>query len=61
LRKFEASVEAASEESESARAVGLIEAASIDSSQSARDDDLRSPRFFDAATYPQISALRARR
>ncbi len=55
--KFEASVEAASEEAESARAVALIEAASIDTSQSARDDDLRSPRFFDAATYPQISLL----
>jgi polyisoprenoid-binding protein YceI len=51
--KFEASV-AASEEPESARAVALIEAASIDTNQSARDDDLRSPRFFDAATYPQI-------
>lgn len=52
--KFEASVEAASEEPESARVVALIEAASIDTNQSARDDDLRSPRFFDAATYPQI-------
>ena len=52
--KFEASVEAASEDPESARAVALIEAASIDSNQVARDDDLRSPRFFDAATYPRI-------
>jgi polyisoprenoid-binding protein YceI len=52
--KFEASVEAASEEPESARAVALIEAASIDTNQSSRDDDLRSPGFFDAATYPQI-------
>jgi polyisoprenoid-binding protein YceI len=52
--KFEASVEAASEQPESAKAVALIEAASIDTNQSARDDDLRSPSFFDAATYPQI-------
>ena len=52
--KFEASVEAASERPESARAVALIEATSIDTNQSARDEDLRSPRFFDAATYPQI-------
>jgi len=52
--KFEASVEAASEDPESARGVALIEAASIDTNQSARDDDLRSSHFFDAATYPQI-------
>ena len=52
--KFEASVEASSEDPESARVVALIEAASIDTNQSARDGDLRSPRFFDAATYPQI-------
>ena len=52
--KFEASVEASSEEPESARVVALIEAASIDTNHSARDDDLRSPRFFDVATYPQI-------
>ena len=39
--KYEASVEAASEEPESARAVALIEAASIDTNQSARDEDLR--------------------
>jgi polyisoprenoid-binding protein YceI len=52
--KFEASVEAASEDPESARALALIEAASIDTNHSARDEDLRSARFFDAATYPQI-------
>ena len=52
--RFDASVEAASEGPESARAVALIEAASIDTNQSARDEDLRSPRFFDAASYPQI-------
>jgi polyisoprenoid-binding protein YceI len=51
---FEARVEAAGEQPESARAVALIEAASIDTNQPARDEDLRSPRFFDAATYPQI-------
>jgi len=51
--KFEASVEAG-EDPESARGVALIEAASIDTNQSARDDDLRSSHFFDAATYPQI-------
>ena len=52
--KFEARVEAEGEDAESARAVALIEAASIDTNQSARDDDLRSPRFFAAATYPRI-------
>jgi len=51
--KFEASVEAG-EDPESARGVALIEAASIDTNQSARDDDLRSSHLFDAATYPQI-------
>ena len=52
--KFEASIEATSEDPESASAVALIEAASIDTNQSARDEDLRSSRFFDAATYPKI-------
>ena len=52
--KFEASIEAASEEPESARVFALIEAASIDTNHVARDDDLRSPRFFDAASYPQL-------
>jgi polyisoprenoid-binding protein YceI len=32
-----------------------IETASIDTDVEMRDNDLRSPNFFDAATYPQIT------
>jgi len=55
--RFANSRQASRPQARSRRAPGrlpLIEATSIDTNQPARDEDLRSPRFFDAATYPQI-------
>lgn len=38
-----------------ARAYGTVKTPSIDTNQPQRDEHLRSPDFFDAATYPEIS------
>ena len=38
-----------------ARAYGTVKTQSIDTNQPQRDEHLRSPDFFDAATYPEIS------
>ncbi len=37
------------------KAYGTVKTASVDTRQAQRDDHLRSPDFFDAPTYPEIS------
>jgi polyisoprenoid-binding protein YceI len=39
----------------SAKAYGSVEAASVDTHESQRDEHLRSPDFFDAPRFPQIT------
>ena len=39
----------------SARAYGTVKTASVDTNQPQRDEHLRSPDFFDAASYPELS------
>jgi polyisoprenoid-binding protein YceI len=39
----------------SASAGGTVKATSVDTGEPQRDDHLRSPDFFDTATYPQLS------
>jgi polyisoprenoid-binding protein YceI len=38
----------------SATAAGAVKVASVDTNEGQRDDHLRSPDFFDAATYPEL-------
>jgi len=38
-----------------AKVQGVIDVASVNTNVEARDKDLRSPRFFDAAKYPKIT------
>jgi polyisoprenoid-binding protein YceI len=39
----------------SATATGTVKATSVDTGEPQRDDHLRSPDFFDAASYPELS------
>jgi polyisoprenoid-binding protein YceI len=39
----------------SATASGVVQVASVDTNEPQRDEHLRSPDFFDAATYPELS------
>ena len=52
--EFEGSIVAAEDLAES-RAAGKASAASIDTGQADRDEHLRSPDFFDAERYPDIT------
>ena len=52
--EFEGTIRAAPDYADS-RVWGTIEAASIDTNEPRRDEHLRSPDFFDVATYPTIS------
>ena len=54
FREFEGTLEL-SEDLSSARAYGTVKAASVDTNQPQRDEHLRSPDFFDAETYPELS------
>ncbi|MEK7873935.1 MAG: YceI family protein [Chloroflexota bacterium] len=40
---------------ENVRVLGTADTASVDTREAKRDEHLRSPDFFDAATFPQIS------
>jgi polyisoprenoid-binding protein YceI len=43
------------EDLSTARAYGTVKAASVDTNEPQRDDHLRSPDFFDAANYPELT------
>ena len=45
------------EEGELKKFDGTVESVSIDTENAKRDDDLRSPNFFDAGIYPQIRVV----
>ena len=54
FKSFEGSVETDSEDFDGANIEFSIDINSIDTNQSQRDEHLKSPEFFDAATYPHI-------
>jgi polyisoprenoid-binding protein YceI len=54
FREFEGSL-VIGEDLASASAAGTVKVASVDTNEAQRDEHLRSPDFFDAATYPQLT------
>jgi polyisoprenoid-binding protein YceI len=54
FREYEGTIEVG-EDSATTRAYGKIKAASIDTGEPKRDEHLRSPDFFDAESYPEIT------
>jgi polyisoprenoid-binding protein YceI len=52
--EFEGTLEIGADLS-TAKAYGTVKAASVDTSEAQRDDHLRSPDFFDAEQYPELS------
>jgi polyisoprenoid-binding protein YceI len=54
FREFEGTLEA-TEEPENCRAWGSVKTASVDTNNPDRDEHLRSPEFFDAERYPEIT------
>jgi polyisoprenoid-binding protein YceI len=54
FREFEGHIEIG-DDTDSTRAYGTIKAASLDTGEPKRDEHLRSPDFFDAENYPEIT------
>ena len=57
FRKFEGTIDAEDEAFSGASVSFSIDADSIDTNQADRDGHLKSPDFFDAATYPKITFI----
>jgi polyisoprenoid-binding protein YceI len=54
FREFEGTLEIG-EDITTSKATGKVKAASIDTGEAKRDEHLRSPDFFDAESYPEIT------
>ena len=54
FREFEGSL-VIGEDLASASAAGTVKVASVDTNEAQRDEHLRSPDFFDATTYPELT------
>jgi polyisoprenoid-binding protein YceI len=55
FKSFEGSLETVNDDFEDAEISFALNIDSIDTNQSQRDEHLKSPEFFDAAQYPQIT------
>jgi polyisoprenoid-binding protein YceI len=55
FREFDGTLEAAEDDPSNSRAQGSAKTASIDTGNEDRDAHLRSPEFFDAERYPEIT------
>ena len=55
FKSFEGTVEAENDDFENANITFSIDINSIDTNQTQRDEHLKSPEFFDATKYPQIT------